>query len=79
MKEQSLEKILWLFIYNIDSHQASHIKLFYATDEKDAKWHVQCFIKSVDYIVNEELLKPMPWGFSVVSKFFPGKILVCSD
>jgi hypothetical protein len=79
MKEQLLEKFLWLFIYNTGGYQASHVKLFYALDLEDAEAQVQCFINTTDHMVNEELLKPMPWGFSIASKSFPGKILICSD
>jgi hypothetical protein len=79
MKEQPLEKLLWLFLYNTGSHQVSHVKLFYALDREDAKVQVQHFINAADHIVNEERLEPKPWGFSIASKSFPGRVQICSD
>ena len=79
MKEQRLEKTLWLFLYNTGSQRASHVKLFYALDPEDAKMQVQHFINIVDHIVNEERLEPMPGGFSIASKSFPGRVQICSD
>ncbi len=79
MKEQRLEKTLWLFLYNTGSLRVSHVKLFYALDQEDVKMQVQHFINIVDHIVNEERLEPMPGGFSIVSKFFPGRVQICSD
>jgi hypothetical protein len=79
MKEQRLEKTLWLFLYNTGSQRASHVKLFYALSLEDAKMQVQHFINIVDHIVNEERLEPMPGGFSIASKSFPGRVQICSD
>jgi len=79
MKERCLEKTLWLFVYNTGSQRASHVKLFYALDLEDAKMHVQHFINIVDHIVNEERLEPMPEGFSIASRSFPGRVQMCSD
>lgn len=71
---QLLEKTLWLLRYNSNSSQVSHIKLIYALDIKDAKLQVQQFINTTDDIVNEERLEPMPSGFSIGFRFFPGKV-----
>ncbi len=79
MKEQQLEKILWLFQYNTGCRQASHVKLIYALDLEDARIQVQHFINMVDRVVNEERLEPMPCGFSIASRFFPGKVQIVSD
>jgi len=79
MKEQCLEKTLWLFAYNTGSQRASHVKLFYALDLEDAKMHVQHLINTVDLIINEERLESMPGGFSIASRSFPGRVQICSD
>ena len=80
MKEQRrLEKTLWLFLYNTGSQRASHVRLFYAVDLEDAKLHVQQFINTVDHIVNGERLEPMPGGFSIASRSFPGRVQMYSD
>ncbi len=79
MREQHLEKILWLFLYNTGSHLASHVRLFYALDLEDAKMQVQHFINTVDYVVNEEHLEAMPGGFSIAAKSLPGRVQICSD
>ncbi len=73
-QEQFLEKTLWLLFYNSNSSQVSHIKLFYALDIEDAKLQVQQFINTADDIVNEQRLEPMPSGFSIGFRFFPGKV-----
>jgi hypothetical protein len=79
MKKQCLEKMLWIFRYNTGTHRASHIKLFYALDLEDAKMQVKSFINTIDHIVNEERLEPMPGGFSVASRSFPGRVQIFSD
>jgi len=78
-QEQFLEKTLWLLLYNRNSSQASHVKLFYALDIEDAKMQINHFINTDDDIVNEERLEPMPSGFSIGSRFFSGRVQMPSD
>ena len=78
-QEQFLEKTLWILHYNNTNSQASHIKLFYAVNLEDARMQVEQFIKTADDIVNEQSLEPMPSGFSIAFRFFPGKVQASSD